>query len=71
MAIHKFQLHFNPQNGPTYRQYKNLMKWFEDRNIPYEFERETAGHFYPKYVLLEDDHALLFKLFFKTVPVKG
>jgi hypothetical protein len=46
------------------------MKWFEDRGIPYEFERETPGHFYPKYVLLDDEHALLFKLSFKTVAIE-
>lgn len=70
VAIHKFQLHFNPQNGPTYLQYKNLMKWFEDRNIPYEFEWESEGQFYPRYVIVDDEHALLFKLSFKTVAVE-
>lgn len=70
MSTHRFQLQFNPQNGPTYQQYKNLIKWFEDRGIPYTFEKEFEGNFYPKYVVIEDEHALLFKLSFKTVAVE-
>lgn len=70
VAIYKFQLHFDPQKSPTYNQYKNLIKWFEDRGIQYKFEWEFEGQFYPNFVLLEDDHALLFKLFFKTIPVE-
>lgn len=70
MATHKFQLQFDPQKGSTYHQYKNLMKWFEERNIQYKFEHESVGHFYPKYVIVDDEHALLFKLSFKTVAVE-
>lgn len=70
MATHKFQLQFDPQKSPTYNQYKNLIKWFEDRNIQYKFEWEVEGQFYPRYVIVDDEHALLFKLSFKTVVVE-
>ena len=67
---HKFLLQFDKENHRlAYRQCKNLTKWLEDRNIKYQFEHGTSGHYWPDAVIIEDnDDAILFKLTFNNVP---
>jgi hypothetical protein len=70
MDKHKFKLIFDPQNGPTYKQYKNLMRWLEERNIEYDFERVSPGNFYPCGIIMSKEDALIFGLSFKSVAVE-
>ena len=70
MTSRRFLLKFAKENlASAYVQYNNLIKWFNERNMKYQFlYHDHGGHYLPHSVVLSEDDAVCFKLFFKTVP---